>query len=57
MSDIHQFLKDHAITEVEAIVPDMAGVARGNNATAAKYAADDGPRLPESLFQQTGTGA
>jgi len=56
MSDIHQFLKDHAITEVEAIVPDMAGVARGKIMPAAKYAEDEGMRLPESIFLQTVTG-
>jgi len=56
MSDIQQFLKDHAITEVEAIVPDMAGVARGKIMPAAKYAEDEGMRLPESIFLQTVTG-
>jgi glutamine synthetase len=56
MTDIHQFLKDHAITEVEAIVPDMAGVARGKIMPAAKYAEDEGMRLPESIFLQTVTG-
>ena len=29
MSTIQQFLKEHGISEVEAVVPDMAGVARG----------------------------
>jgi glutamine synthetase len=28
-SDIHQFFRDHGISEVEAIIPDMAGIARG----------------------------
>ena len=56
MSDIQQFLKDHAITEVEAIIPDMAGVARGKIMPAEKYAEDEGMRLPESLFLQTVTG-
>jgi glutamine synthetase len=56
MSDIQQFLKDHSITEVEAIVPDMAGVARGKIMPAAKYAEDEGMRLPESIFLQTVTG-
>ena len=36
-SPIRQFLKDHGISEVEAIVPDMAGVARGKLVPAAKY--------------------
>ena len=53
MSEIKQFLKDHGITEVEAIVPDMAGVARGKVMPADKYAEDEGMRLPESIFLQT----
>jgi len=56
MSDIQKFLKDHSITEVEALVPDMAGVARGKVMPAAKYAEDEGMRLPESIFLQTVTG-
>ncbi len=56
MSEIQQFLKDHGITEVEAIVPDMAGVARGKIMPADKYAEDEGMRLPESIFLQTVTG-
>ena len=56
MSQIQQFLKDHSITEVEAIVPDMAGVARGKVMPGDKYAEDEGMRLPESIFLQTVNG-
>jgi len=28
-STIQQFLREHGISEVEAIIPDMAGIARG----------------------------
>ena len=56
MSDIQQFLRDHSITEVEAIIADMAGVARGKIMPAEKYAEDEGMRLPESIFLQTVTG-
>jgi glutamine synthetase len=56
MSEIQQFLRDHSITEVEAIIPDMAGVARGKIMPAEKYAEDEGMRLPESIFLQTVTG-
>ncbi|HWN06176.1 MAG TPA: glutamine synthetase family protein [Steroidobacteraceae bacterium] len=56
MSQIQKFLKDHSITEVEAIVPDMAGVARGKVMPADRYAEDEGMRLPESIFLQTVTG-
>jgi glutamine synthetase len=56
MSTIQQFLRDHAISEVEAIIADMAGVARGKIMPAEKYAEDEGMRLPEGIFLQTVTG-
>ena len=28
-TEIQQFFRDHGISEVEAIIPDMAGIARG----------------------------
>ncbi len=55
-SDIHQFFRERGISEVEAIIPDMAGIARGKIMPAAKFAADEGMRLPESIFLQTVTG-
>jgi glutamine synthetase len=55
-SPIRQFLKDHGISEVEAIIPDMAGVARGKVVPAQKYVEEEGMRLPESIFLQTVTG-
>jgi glutamine synthetase len=54
--DIHQFFRERGISEVEAIVPDMAGIARGKIMPAAKFAADAGMKLPESIFLQTVTG-
>jgi glutamine synthetase len=54
--DIQQFFRDHGIQEVEAIVPDMAGIARGKVMPAKKFAEDQGMRLPESIFLQTVTG-
>src|SRR4030088_546254 len=56
VSEIQQFFRDHGISEVEAIIPDMAGVARGEILPAAKFAEDEGMRLPESVFLQTVTG-
>ena len=55
-SDIHQFFKTHGTQEVEAIIPDMAGIARGKIMPAQKFAEDAGMRLPESIFLQTVTG-
>src|SRR6188508_3754785 len=55
-NDIHQFFRERGISEVEAIIPDMAGVARGKIMPAQKFAADEGMKLPESIFLQTVTG-
>jgi glutamine synthetase len=55
-NDISQFFRDHGIQEVEAIVPDMAGIARGKVMPAEKFTEDQGMRLPESIFLQTVTG-
>ena len=41
-STIQQFLKEHGISEVEAIIPDMAGVARGKLMPAEKFAEEEG---------------
>ena len=56
MSAIQQFFKEHGISECEAIIPDMAGVPRGKVMPAAKFAEEEGMRLPESIFLQTVTG-
>ena len=56
MNSIKQWLRDNNITEVECLVPDMTGNARGKIIPADKFASDDGMRLPESLFIQTVTG-
>ncbi|MGA0704382.1 MAG: glutamine synthetase family protein [Steroidobacteraceae bacterium] len=56
MSQIHSFLEEQKISEVAAIIPDMAGIARGKIMPAEKYAEDEGMRLPEGIFLQTVTG-
>lgn len=48
MSIIKAWFEERAILEVEAIVPDMAGVARGKILPAQKYYDDPGMRLPET---------
>ena len=53
---IRQFFKEHGISEVEAVVPDMAGIARGKVMPAMKFAEEEGMRMPESIFLQTVTG-
>ena len=56
MKNIIEWLKTNRITEVECIVPDMAGVSRGKIMPADKFASEGGMRLPESVFAQTVTG-
>ena len=56
MKNIIEWLKTNKITEVECIVPDMAGVGRGKIMPADKFAIEGGMRLPESVFAQTVTG-
>ncbi len=56
MSIIQQFLRDHGISEVEALIADMSGIARGKIMPAEKFAEDEGMRLPEGIFLQTVTG-
>ena len=56
MTVIKQWFEKNGITEVEALVPDMAGVARGKIMPAKKYTEEEGMRLPEGLFVQTVTG-
>lgn len=56
MSSIKEWIEKRGITEVEALVPDMSGVARGKIIPARKFCEEHGMRLPEALFIQTITG-
>ena len=55
-SPIRDFLRQRRIGEVEAVISDLAGVARGKLMPAEKYVEEEGMRLPESIFLQTVTG-
>lgn len=55
-SFFQQWCESRDITEVEALMPDMAGIARGKIMPAQKYWEDEGMRLPEALVLQTVTG-
>lgn len=56
MNEIKDWLDKHGISEVECIVPDMAGTPRGKIMPAAKFAQDQGMRLPEDALLQAITG-
>ena len=50
------WLDERRISEIECVIPDMTGNARGKFMPADKFAREEGIRLPESLFIQTVTG-
>ncbi len=56
MQPLSEWLKQHNIDEVEAIIPDMSGIARGKLIPAHKYSEEAGMRMPQSIFMQTVTG-
>ncbi len=59
LPEFRDWLKERRITEVECLVPDMAGIARGKILPTSKFLAgvDSGTlRLPESVFGQMVTG-
>lgn len=55
-SQLRNWLDENNIEEIEAVVPDMAGVAKGKILPAKKYQDDVGLRLPETIFAQTVDG-
>ncbi|MBI1731296.1 MAG: glutamine synthetase [Gammaproteobacteria bacterium] len=56
MGTIKEWIHERGIQEVEALVPDMAGTARGKFVPAERYNEDEGIRLAEMMFSQTVTG-
>jgi len=59
MGPIEEFLKENKIDEVEVLVPDMAGIARGKILPAKRFLegmASKNLRIPEGVFVQTVTG-
>ena len=59
MGKLEKFIEDHRITEVECLVPDMNGIARGKILPDEKFVkglANRALRLPEAVFVQTVTG-
>ncbi|MFA5121157.1 glutamine synthetase family protein [Zavarzinia sp.] len=59
MSQLETWLRERHITEVECLVPDISGVARGKILPTSKFLksqTDNSLRLPESIFSQTVTG-
>lgn len=55
-TDLRNWLDSNHIEEIEAVIPDMTGAAKGKILPAKKYQEDVGLRLPESVFGQTVDG-
>ncbi len=53
---LEAWLNQRRITEIECLVPDLTGVARGKILPRSKFTKDRGMRLPESIIGLTVTG-
>ncbi len=56
MTRLKDWFQANAIEEVEVLIPDIAGMAKGKFVPAPRYLADQGIRIAEGLFTQTITG-
>jgi glutamine synthetase len=56
MEAIEKWFRERGITEVECLVPDMTGNARGKIIPSSRFFREEGMRLPESIFVQTVNG-
>ena len=55
-SDLEQWLDENRVTEIECLVPDLTGVARGKILPREKFTEDRGMRLPEVVVAMGVTG-
>ena len=56
VADARAWAMARGVTEIECLVPDLAGVARGKIMPASKFFDDTGMSLPSSIFMQTISG-
>ncbi len=54
--DLRNWILERNIDEIETLVPDMTGNARGKIIPANRFLKGEGVRLPEAVFMQTVTG-
>jgi glutamine synthetase len=54
--DLEQWLDDNRVTEIECLVPDLTGVARGKIQPRERFTEDRGMRLPEVVVAMGVTG-
>ncbi|MES2900925.1 MAG: glutamine synthetase family protein [Pseudomonadota bacterium] len=55
-ADMDLWLNERRVTEIECLVPDLTGVARGKILPRAKFTEERGMRLPEAILGMTVTG-
>ncbi len=55
-ADMDLWLNERQVTEIECLVPDLTGVARGKILPRAKFAEERGMRIPEAVLGMTVTG-
>jgi len=55
-NELEQWLNERRVTEVECLVPDLTGVARGKILPRAKFTEDRGMRLPQAIVAMGVTG-
>ena len=55
-AELEQWLNLHRVTEIECLVPDLTGVARGKILPREKFTEDRGMRLPEAIVAMGVTG-
>jgi len=55
-ADLERWLDEHRVTEVECLVPDLTGVARGKILPRERFTEDRGMRLPEGTVALSVTG-
>lgn len=55
-TDMDLWLNERRVTEIESLVPDLTGVARGKILPRAKFTQERGMRMPEAVLGMTVTG-
>ena len=55
-ADMDLWLNERQVTEIECLVPDLTGVARGKILPRTKFADERGMRIPEAVLGMTVTG-
>src|ERR1700712_1838756 len=55
-ADLETWFDERRVTEIECLVPDLTGVARGKILPRTKFTEDRGMRMPEAVLGMTVTG-